>query len=245
MRAQSKAELLSCGAAGPRRKIVALASTLGGLAALLLPSAALAGDSQLWTGGSATIKLTDKWSVSQDVTARFGKERNGLYEIEANTLVGYQLTKAVSVWIGYDHDPQYSGGHPTVVEHRLVQHLVSSDLGRLGGGQFSGRVRFEQRWREGLDGTGWRVRPYVRYSLPLSPGSATSLVLSAEPYFDLNTTAFQTVRGFERLRSFVGISTPLAKNVSADVGYLNQHGFVRDGKDTNDNVAFLSVGLKL
>ena len=213
--------------------------------ALLMPSAALAGDSQLWTGGSVTIKLSDKWSVSQDVTARFSDDRDGLYEIEANTLVGYQLTKAVSVWIGYDHDPQYSGGHSTVMEHRFVQHIVSSDLGKIAGGQLSGRVRFEQRWREGLHGTGWRVRPYIRYSLPLGHKSSTSFVWSEEPYFDLNTTSFQPVRGFERVRSFVGISTPIAKNLAADIGYLNQHGFVRKGKDTNDNVAFLSLGLKL
>ena len=213
--------------------------------ALLLPSAAAAGDSQLWTGGSVTIKLSDKWSISQDVTARFSDRRGGLYEIEANSMVGYQLTRAVSLWVGYDHDPQYDAGHFTIMEHRFVQHLVSSDLGRIGGGQLSGRLRLEQRWREGIGGTAWRLRPYVRYNLPLGRNSRTSLIVSEEPYFDLNTTAFQRVRGFERLRSFVGISTPLLKDLSADVGYLNQHGFVRGGKDTNDNVAFVSVGLKL
>ena len=213
--------------------------------ALLSSSPAWAGDSQLWTGGSVTIKLSDKWSVSQDVTARFSDQRGGLYEIEANTLVGYQLTRTFSLWAGYDHDPQYSDGHPTVMEHRFVQHLVFSDLGRVAGGQLTGRVRFEQRWREGVGGTGWRVRPYVRYSLPLGHNARTALVLSGEPYFDLNTNSFQKVRGLERMRSFVGISTPIANNLSADIGYLNQHGFVPNGKDTNDNVGFISFALKL
>src|SRR3954453_18170391 len=135
--------------------------------ALLCSSAAWAGDSQLWTGGSATLKLSDRWSLSQDITARFSDKRGGLYEIEANSLVGFQLTKTLSLWAGYDHDPQYSGGHLTVMEHRFVQHLVSSNLGKIAGGQLSGRIRFEQRWREGGRGTGWRVRPYVHYSLPL------------------------------------------------------------------------------
>jgi hypothetical protein len=222
-----------------------VARILLGCAALLASSAASAGDSQLWMGGSATIKLSERWSVSQDMTARFSDQRGGLYEIEANTLVGYQLTKAVSLWAGYDHDPQYLSGHFTVMEHRLVEHLVSSNLGTVAGGQLSGRVRFEQRWREGSDGTGWRLRPYLRYSHPLGSRTKTALVLSAEPYFDLNTTSFQRVRGFERLRSFAGISTPLFRNVSADIGYLNQHGFVRNGKDTRDNVAFIAIGLKL
>ena len=214
-------------------------------AAWLSSSAAWAGDSQLWTGGSAIIKLSDRWSVSQDVTARFSDKRGGLYEIEANTLLGIQLTSTLSLWAGYDHDPQYSSGHVTAVEHRFVQHLVSNDLGRFAGGQLSGRIRFEQRLREGVAGTGWRVRPYVRYSLPLGGNAKTALVLSEEPFFDLNTTGFQTVRGLERLRSFVGISTPVIKKLSADLGYLNQHGFVPGGKDTSDNVAFASIGLKL
>jgi hypothetical protein len=218
---------------------------LASAGALLCSSAAWAGDSQLWTGGSATLKLSDRWSLSQDITARFSDKRGGLYEIEANSLVGFQLTKTLSLWAGYDHDPQYSSGHLTVMEHRFVQHLVASDLGKVAGGQLSGRVRFEQRWREGVGGTGWRVRPYVRYSLPLDRTRKTALVASAEPFFDLNTNRFQTVRGLERLRSFLGISTPLAKNLSADIGYLNQHGFVPNGKDTSDNVGFISVGLKL
>jgi hypothetical protein len=213
-------------------------------AAFLWPSAAHAGDSQIWTGASVSVRLNDHWSISQDVTARFSDRRGGLYEVEANSLVGYQLTSSLSVWIGYDHDPQYSAGHFTLMEHRFVQHLVSSNLGRLAGGQFSGRLRLEQRWREGLDGTGWRLRPYVRYTRPLGQGSKVSLAISEEPYFDLNTTVFQPVHGFERLRSFVGLSTSFSRNVSADLGYLNQHGFVRHGKDTNDNIAFLSVALK-
>ena len=218
---------------------------LTGAVVILWSSAAWAGDSQLWTGGSATIKLTDRWSLSQDVTARFSDKRNGLYEIEANSLVGFQLNKTLSLWVGYDHDPQYSHGHVTVMEHRAVQHLVSSDLGKLAGGRFSGRIRVEQRRREGVDGTGWRVRPYVRYALPLGRNAKTALVVSEEPFFDVNTTAFQTVRGLERLRSFAGISTPLGRNLSADIGYLNQHGFVPKGRDTSDNVAFVSIGVKL
>jgi hypothetical protein len=212
---------------------------------LLNPAAALASDSQVWTSGSVTVKLSSKWSVSQDLTARFSDKRNGLYELEANTLLGYQISKTVSLWAGYDHDPQYLGGHFTIMEHRLVQHLASSDLGKIGRGQLSGRVRVEQRWREGVSGTGWRVRPQLRYRMPFSSRSKIALALSEEAFFDLNTTSFQTVHGLERLRSLIAVTTPIGKKFSADIGYMNQHGFVPDGKDTNDNIAYLSVGLKL
>ena len=183
--------------------------------------------------------------VSQDLTSRFSSNRHGLYEIEANSLLGYQLSKTVGLWAGYDHDPQYSGAHFTVLEHRLVQQLTLSNIADLPGGQLSGRVRLEQRWRDGVAGTAWRLRPYVRYSLPLAGKSKTSLVVSEEPFIDLNTDGFQKVRGLERLRTFIGISTSAAKSLSADMGYLNQHGMVPGGKDTSDNVAYVLFRLKL
>lgn len=216
-----------------------------GAVGLVTPAAAMASDSQLWTGGSVTVKLSDKWNLSQDITARFSDKKHGLYELEANTLVGYQLSKTVSLWGGYDHDPQYFAGDFTVMEHRLVEHFVSSNLGKLGGGQLSGRVRLEQRWRDGQNGTGWRLRPYLRYTVPFSGRSKVGLTLSEEPFFDLNTTTFQSVQGLERLRSLVAITAPISKHLSADIGYMNQHGFVPHGKDTNDNIAYVSVGLKL
>jgi hypothetical protein len=221
--------------------VVAALGTLG----LLVPAAANASDSQLWTGGSVAVKLSDKWNLSQDITARFSDKKHGLYELETNTLVGYQLTKTVSVWAGYDHDPLYSGSHFTVMEHRLVEHVVSSNLGKVGGGQLSGRLRLEQRWRDGQTGTGWRLRPSLRYTILFTSRNKVGLTLSEEPFFDLNTTSFQSVHGLERLRSLVAITTPIGRHLSADIGFMNQHGFVPHGKDTSDNIAYFSVGVKL
>src|SRR5437588_198768 len=51
----------------------------GALAALALPAPASASDdSQLWTNASATVKLSDKWRLSEEVTTRFSDNRNGL-----------------------------------------------------------------------------------------------------------------------------------------------------------------------
>jgi len=75
------------------------------LAACMLPTTAHASqDEQLWTTASATVKLSDHWRLSQEIVARFSDDRKGLYEIESNTLVGYKLSKAVTVWAGYTHD---------------------------------------------------------------------------------------------------------------------------------------------
>ncbi len=198
-------------------------------------------DTQLWTTAGATVKLGPKWRLSQEITARFSDDRNGLYEIESNTLLGYRITDKVTIWAGYTHGPNYAGGDFTVMEHRAREQITIDNLAKIGGGTLSGRLRLEQRWREGLDGTGWRLRPYAKYSLPLKEGAKTALVLSHESYVNLNTTVFQQVEGYERMRNLIAISTPLANNVAAEIGYLNQHGFVPSDGDSSDHVLSLAV----
>ena len=72
-----------------------------------IPAPALAAveDGQLWTTASATVKLSDRWRFSQEFVGRFSDNRNGLYEIESNSLIGYRVGKTVTVWGGYTHDP--------------------------------------------------------------------------------------------------------------------------------------------
>jgi len=220
------------------------------LTAALLPAgiaqpALAATDSQVWATQVVNVKLGDKWRLQEELVERFSDARNGLYEIEANTLLGYRLSQAVTVWGGYTHDPQYSGGSFTVMEHRIREQVVFDNVVKLGSGKLSFRLRGEERWRTNIAGTGWRVRPYVKYALPLAKGSKTALVLSAEPWFNLNTTPFQKQSGLDRIRSLIAISTPISKKLTAEIGYLNQHGFVRGGPDTSDHVASFSLSLSL
>ena len=221
--------------------------TIGALAALvaLTPSAASAAtsDSQLWTNAAANVKFSDKWRLQEEMTVRFSDNRNGLYELESNTLLGYRLNKVVTLWAGYTHNPQYSSGDFTIMEHRAREQVTIDGFAKLGGGKLNARVRMEQRWRHNLDGTGWRLRPYLKYSLPIA--GKTALNLSTEPFFNHNTTAFQKQSGLDRVRNLVTISTPLSKTLSGEAGYMNQHGFVRGGPDTSDNIAYVGVALSL
>jgi hypothetical protein len=214
------------------------------LIAVFMPTAAMASsDDQLWTNGVATVKLGDRWRLSEELTARFSDNRQGLYEIESNTLLGYRLNKVVTVWAGYTHDPQYSAGHFTRMEHRAREQVTFENFTKLGPGKLSARMRLEQRWRDGLTGTGWRLRPYVKYSLPLE--GKLALNLSSEPFIDLNTTSFQTKSGLDRVRNLATLSFPLAKTVNGEVGYMNQHLFVSGKPDESDNVAYLGLSLSL
>ena len=219
----------------------------GALTAALLVSstAALATteDSQIWTQSSASVKLDEKWRLSGEIVGRFSDNRNGLYEIEATALVGYRLNKNVTFWAGYVHDPQYSGGDFTVMERRARQQVTFDNVGKLGSGKISARIRMEQRWRDGVDGTGWRLRPYAKLSFPLK--GKTVFNLSNETFVNLNRNSFQKRTGIDRMRNLASISTPLGKSLTGEAGYLNQYGFVRDGDDTMDHVAYFALSFSL
>lgn len=202
-------------------------------------------DPQLWTGASASVKLGDKWQLNQEVLARFSDNRNGLYEVEAVTLLGYKLNKKVTIAGGYVHSPQYTEGDFRVLERRARQQVTVDDVVRFAGGKLSARMRLEQRWRENVDEMAVRVRPYVKFSRPLREGSRTSLNVTSEGFVNLKTTSFQRTEGFDRMRNAVSLNTKLSPKLSLEAGYLNQYGFVRNGDDTIDHVATVNLGLSL
>jgi hypothetical protein len=214
------------------------------IGALAVPAPAYAAsDEQLWTNANVTVKLADHWRLSEEMTGRWSDNRHGLYEVESNTLLGYKLNKVVTIWGGYTHNPQYSRGHFTIMEHRAREQVTFDGFAMLGKGKLSGRIRLEERWRDHVDGTGWRLRPYLKYSLPIA--GKTALNLSSEPFLNLNTTPFQRKSGLDRVRNLVTISTPLSKALTGEIGYMNQHGFVSGGPDTSDNIAYFGLSVNL
>ena len=202
-------------------------------------------DEQLWASASANIKLGSDWRLSQEITTRFSDNRGGLYEVEAVSMASYQIRKNLTAAAGYVFNPQYADGDLTAREHRFREQIGFDNLGQVAGGKISARLRMEQRWREHTDGTAWRMRPYVKYSLPLKKGGKTALVLSNETFVNLNNTVFQKTDGLDRMRNLIAISTPLSKRLGVEVGYLNQYGFVRHGDDTVDHAASIALSLNL
>lgn len=214
---------------------------------LAVPCAAHAAqeDEQLWLQTSVSVKLGGAWQLSNETNIRFSDTRKGLYEIENNLLLNYKLNKTVTIAAGYTHDPQYAGGSFTVMEHRAREQVSFDNVAKIAGGSISFRVRAEQRWRDGVAGTGWRLRPYAKFVLPLSKNGKTTLTVGHESFLNLNAVGFQSQTGYDRMRNNVAVKFPLSKVLSAEVGYLNQYGVVRGGVDKMDHAATAGVSLSL
>jgi hypothetical protein len=209
------------------------------IAAFAASTPALASeDTQYWQTLQVGVQLPDNFKLSSETVFRTS-DAKGFYEIEENIMAGYKLDKHVTLWLGYTHDPQFSHGNFTGLEHRIRQQVTIDNFALIGKVKLSGRVRLEERFRDGIAGTGWRLRPYIKASVPFIGKSTVSV--THESFLDLNTTSFQKVGGYERMRNAISVGVPLNKKISIDFGYLNQHGFVRNGPDTSDNV--LTTGL--
>lgn len=200
-------------------------------------------DFQQWLSVSAKADVDESLALQGEVVARLGDDRGGLYELEGTLLLGYRLTEQVTAWAGYVHNPTYSGGDFVAMEHRAREQITVDNFAKVGSASLSARLRFEQRWRERVDGTGWRMRPYLKAAIPLGGKSAPVLNFTAEPFINLNTTAFQSSSGLDRLRSAVSLSIPVAKAVKLEAGYLNQHRFVRDGEDRGEHALTATLAL--
>jgi hypothetical protein len=213
------------------------------VAVMALASPAHADDFQQWVQLGAKIDISDKVVLSDEIVARFSDDSGGLYEIENSLLLGYKLSKNVTAWAGYVHDPNYVAGDFTVMERRAREQVTVDNFAKLGTASLSGRLRLEQRWRDGVEGTGWRTRPYLKLSVPLGGKSAPTLNFTEEAFINLNNTSFQSKDGLDRLRTAATLSFPISKAVKLEAGYLNQHRFVTDGPDTDDHVLTASVGV--
>lgn len=194
-------------------------------------------DGELWTTLGAGGTVSGRLLANVEAIARFSGDEGGPYEAEFGGFLGYRLTGKVSLWAGYVRVPRYARGAATSIEDRTRQQ-VTADLGQLGSGSLFGRMRIEQRFREG-GGTGWRLRPQLKYSRPLVKDGA-ALVFSHESFLPLNTTGWGQRAGYERMRNFAGVSAPVAPRLRAEFGYLNQYDF-RRGTDSVDHAAALTA----
>lgn len=222
-------------------KVIAGTAMLGAMA-LATPATASTNDTQYWQTLSANVKLNDEFQATGEAVFR-SSDKKGFYEIESSALVGYKASKHVVLWAGYVFNPLYDHGDFTTREHRARQQ-ISLEKYKLGNLNLSGRLRAEQRWREGADGTGWRLRPYIKASLPIADEGKTQLVVTNEAFINLNITSFQKTDGWDRTRSFVGINRAISKQFAIEGGYMLQHGYVKDKPDTNDHVLTVTLSGK-
>ncbi len=81
-------------------------------------------------------------------------------------MIGYQVSKRVSLWAGYTRVEQFSDGRAPAIENRFFEQL-SWNVGRIGTASISTRIRLEQRFFENGLGSSLRARQLVKIAVPV------------------------------------------------------------------------------
>jgi hypothetical protein len=185
------------------------------------PARAQREDEQLWLQVNTNVALADDLRVTLEQIARLSDRQGGLYTTEFGGLLGYRVAKGVELGFGYRRVDAHNG-NTAAGENRLRQQVVATI------GPLTTRFRIDERFSAGGAEIGFRIRPLVRYNHLLNT-HGLALFVSHESFFLPNSTAWGQRRGIERMRNMVGTTLPIGREVSADIGYLNQYRFSRGG----------------
>lgn len=197
-------------------------------------------DKQLWLQANGTARIADDTRVTLESIGRFGDNAGGFSHAELGALFTRTISKGVEIGLGYRHVEDWDHGDALPNEERLRQQVIFS-FGR----GFTTRLRLEQRFNSRGGAVGVRIRPQLRYSLPLA-AKGPALFVSHEDFLNFNDTGWGQRSGYERMRNAIGLSVPLSKHVTTDIGYLNQYRFGRAGKrDAMDHALTLALAITL
>ena len=143
------------------------------LALAASPAASAEQDAQLWTTVIANGPVAGDLAAWIEVQTRFGEDASRLRQSNLRVALGYRTSEALTLYGGYALVTSHRRSGPDLTEHRLWQQ-ASYALVASGAVRVAGRTRLEQRFVEGSNEVGWRLRQQVRLAVPLTSGRGPS-----------------------------------------------------------------------
>lgn len=214
---------------------------LGCLAILSLAVPAHA-DEQVWLAGIAQGPIKGKLITWIEVQPRFTDGGDRLGQTILRPAVGVQLNPAATLLLGYAFVESNPDGLPARREHRTWQQAQVRLAGTPGKAVLVSRTRLEQRFLEGADEDGWRLRQFLRGQYWLS--EKWSLIGVSEAFVGLDSTRWGQRSGLEQVRNFAAVGHAITPRITLEAGYLNQR-LVRPGADGTNHVLNLNLFYRL
>jgi len=207
-------------------------------ALVAMPAYAQQEDEQLWLQVNTNVPLARDLRVTLEQIARFSDRQDGLYQTEFGALLGFRATKNIEIGFGYRRVGAHNGNRGAA-EDRIRQQMVGTF------GPVTTRFRVDERFSTRDSEVGFRIRPLIRYNHRLGT-RGVALFVSHESFFLPNSTSWGQRSGYERMRNIVGVTLPLGRSASTDIGYLNQYRLGRDGAEGQvDHALSIQVTINL
>jgi len=198
-------------------------------------------DAHLWGAVIVNADVSKDIVITMEGVARLTDDASRLGQSILRPSIGYRLGKNTIASVGYAYVATDPVGPASSDEHRAWQQLSFRVAGNGAGLTVTGRTRLEQRWFEGRDDMGWRLRQQLRATAPLS--GKTRAVVWSEVFLSLDDTSWGQRSGLDRWRNSVGLSVPVSKAVTLEPGYINQWVSSR-GLDRVHHIANVSLSAR-
>ena len=201
----------------------------------LLASPAMASDEafELWLNPSVETSIDDDTSFELETAQRFRSEADN--RVDTYFVRGWlkqDLADNVTLAGALEYRVNDGGSNET----RTMQQLSTSH------GIIKTRLRLEQRFVEGADRMGLRLRPRIGVGFDLTKDGRWSAGADAELFWTLRGNNLGSDTGITGLRTTVGIDYELSENLSIGVSYLRQQDFEANGPDEIGHAPLISLG---
>ena len=155
--------------------------------------------------------------------------------------IGYQPIPTLTLLFGTEWEALNSS--KDVIEHQLsIWQQINWAFFSNTHFKISDRTRMEERYRFTESGVSFRLRERIEFEVPLGSEKKYSLVLNDELFINTNNPPWVSNTLIDQNRALLALRTRLNKQISFDIGYLNQYEF----KSTNEqsNVICLAVAIQ-
>jgi len=164
----------------------------------------------------------DKLRWYMELQPRWREEGSRLDQTLLRPAIYYKLTEQSSLWAGYAYVVTDPAGKSAFDEHRVWQQYLYQ-FAPIRNISIQSRTRFEQRYIENSDDTGYKFRQMLRVVTPSGVHSKLSWVFYDEYFVNLNHTDYGARKGFDQNRAFLGGNWALNPDTKLEIGYLNQY----------------------
>ncbi|MDH4108416.1 MAG: DUF2490 domain-containing protein [Gammaproteobacteria bacterium] len=204
-------------------------------------------------GGWAILSTADhfksdgaqsRWRYAFDTQYRYFDRADGLTTVLLRPSIGYDLRPGLALFAGYAYFESELADGTSRHENRVFQQLSWTAL-RRERATLSFRTRLAQRFIEGGDDVGIWLRQMVRLDVPMDADRRMQLVMSVEPFFNLNDTDWGAESGFLQNRSFLGVSFGAMPKLRIETGYMNLYVRRRSAEDLANHIFVVNFRVDL
>jgi Protein of unknown function (DUF2490) len=153
-----------------------------------------------------------------DGETELGKRR-ALTDLQNSALLGYQVTKSLSLAQGYVWATVF--GPKVTTEHYLIQQaLLQNEFPRI---RLTQRIRLEERFLPDQSDAAVRARYLLRTAYLFGKHKDWSLVCWDDIFINLNSLSREVKSGLDQNRIFLGMNHQFNEKVLLEGGYMMQY----------------------